>query len=200
MTCKHADTFTQAALDAMVASLTELLDLSIDDRNLKGAYSNALLTCRARLLVAYRKLAPRLATFKVFVSYASRGNTSGGIGDEVKSRSEQIVSLIHDCFNDAAVDFEFVGATELIELYRKRPKFSLDLPFVASLSRPGSNYVLLVDLEEYFRFCTDENGKLRRYLFESNVRDFMGLNRVNEDIAQTLADSDAPDFGGLIMA
>lgn len=194
VTCKHADTFTQAALDALVASLTELLDLSIDDRNLKGAYSRALLTCRARLLVAYRKLAPRLASFKFVVSYASRGNTNGGIGTEVKSRSEQIVSLVHDCFNDADVKFDFVGATELVELHRRRPKFSLDLPFIGSLSSPGSNYILLVNLDEYFRFCSDENGKLRRYLFESNVRDFMGLNRVNEDIAHTLADVDAPDF------
>lgn len=194
VTCKHADTFAQAPLDALVASLTELLDLSIDDRNLKGAYSNALLTGRARLLVAYRKLAPRLATFKVFVSYASRGNTFGGIGTEVQSRSEQIVSLVHDCFNDAVVGFDFVGATELIELHRKRPKFSLDLPYVASLSSPGSNYILLVSLEDYFHFCSSESGKLRRYLFESNVRDFMGLNRVNEDIAQTLSDESAPDF------
>lgn len=193
ITCKHAEKFTQAALDALIASLTELLDLSVDDRNLKGAYSQALLTCRARLLIAYRKLAPRLAAIKFIVSYASRGNTSE-IGVEVMSRAEQIVSLVHGCFNDAVACFDFVGATELIGLHRKRPKFSLDLPFTSSLSSPGSNYILLVNLESYFEFCSDEFGKLRRYLFESNVRDFMGLNRVNEDMAQTLADEGAPDF------
>lgn len=194
VTCKHADTFTQATLDALVASLTELLDLSIDDRELQGAYSPALLTCRARLVVAYRRLAPRLSTFKVVVSYASRGTTSGGIGEEVEARSKQIVSLVHDCFNDADVRFDFVGATELVEQYRKRPNFSLDLPYIASLSSTGSNYIVLVKLSDYFEFCSDETGKLRRYLFESNVRDFMGLNRVNEDISQTLADANSPDF------
>ncbi|EOC1353493.1 AIPR family protein, partial [Cronobacter dublinensis] len=35
---------------------------------------------------------------------------------------------------------------------------------------------------------------LRRYLFESNVRDFMGLNAVNEDIKLTLSDQGSPDF------
>ncbi|WP_256449285.1 AIPR family protein [Candidatus Pantoea bituminis] len=35
---------------------------------------------------------------------------------------------------------------------------------------------------------------MRRYLFESNVRDFMGLNAVNEDIKSTLSDQDSPDF------
>lgn len=194
VTCKHAETFAQSPLDALIASLTELLDLSIDDRDLKGAYSKALLTCRARLLVAYRKLAPRLAAFKVIVSYASRGNAAGGVGLEVKARSEQIVGLVRDCFNGADVQFNFVGATELVELHRRRPKFSLDLPFVSSLSSPGSSYILLVNLEDYFRFCSDEGGRLRRYLFESNVRDFMGLNRVNDDIAGTLADAGSPDF------
>lgn len=194
VTCKHADSFTQAALDALIASLTELLDLAIDDRDLKGAYSNAILTCRARLLVAYRKLAPRLSSFRVSISYASRGNRDSGIGVEVRSRADQILNLVQECFSGAQVDFEFIGASELVELNRRRPKYSLDLPFVASLSSSGANYVLLVNLEDYFRFCCDESGKLRRYLFDSNVRDFMGLNRVNEDIAQTLGDPSAPDF------
>ncbi|WP_175692984.1 AIPR family protein [Burkholderia ambifaria] len=46
----------------------------------------------------------------------------------------------------------------------------------------------------YFRFIADEDGNLRRYLFESNVRDFVGLNRVNEDIKATLENVNSPDF------
>ncbi len=194
VTCKHADTFAQAPLDALIASLTELLDFSIEDRDLKGAYSAILRTCRARLFVAYRRLASRLASFKVIFSYASRGNVAGGIGEEVESRSEQIVALAHSCFNRASVKFEFIGATELVELNRRRPKFELDMSFCASLSSSGSNFILLVPLIDYYKFCSDDAGKLRRYLFESNVRDFMGLNRVNEDISMTLLDQGAPDF------
>lgn len=194
ITCKHADGFSQAPLDALVASLTELLDFSIDDGILKGSYSKSLLTCRTRLLLSYRKLAPRLASFRVNISYASRGNKSLGIGVEVRSRANQIQKLVREYFNDAEANFEFIGATELVELHRRRNKFSLDLPFAASLTSPGANYVLLVKLTDYFNFCRDEDGKLRRYLFDSNVRDFMGLNRVNEDIAKTLGDRGTPDF------
>ncbi|MGE0646263.1 MAG: AIPR family protein [Nitrospira sp.] len=57
----------------------------------------------------------------------------------------------------------------------------------------GERYVLLSEISEYYKFITD-NGTLRRYLFESNVRDFMGLNRVNEDIRQTLESSGSTDF------
>jgi hypothetical protein len=52
----------------------------------------------------------------------------------------------------------------------------------------------LVRLEDYWKFVSDENGQLRRYLFDSNVRDFLGTNQVNEDIARSLVDPTAPDF------
>ncbi len=55
--------------------------------------------------------------------------------------------------------------------------------------------MLLATLNDYFHFVTDpETNKLRRYLFDSNVRDFMGLNRVNQDIRTTLEDRNSPDF------
>ncbi|MBS7118942.1 MAG: AIPR family protein, partial [Enterobacter cloacae] len=48
---------------------------------------------------------------------------------------------------------------------------------------------------DYYKFLTNETDHtLRRYLFESNVRDFMGLNAVNEDIKLTLSDQGSPDF------
>ena len=72
------------------------------------------------------------------------------------------------------------------------PNFSLELPFHEVLSS-GERYVLLARLSEYYKFVSD-NGKLRRYLFDSNVRDFMGLNRVNEDMKLTLEDNNSPDF------
>jgi hypothetical protein len=114
------------------------------------------------------------------------------LGESIVSRSNQIKHIVNESFGNCQSRFEFIGSSELIELFRKTPNFSLELPFVEALSR-GERYVLLVNLKEYFGFVTDE-GKLRRYLFDSNVRDYMGLNRVNEDIRDTLNDSNSPDF------
>lgn len=47
------------------------------------------------------------------------------------------------------------------------------------ISRAATNYLGLASLTEYFRFITDSDGALRRYLFESNVRDYMDRNPVN---------------------
>jgi hypothetical protein len=189
--CKHHDTFQQAPLDKLNASFYELLDFSLADDDLKGDYSDEVLAKRADLIWAYRKLSPRLNKFGITYIYASRGDTSA-VGDSIKARSDQLVELTKTNFSSCETTFAFIGASELVELHRQRPNFSLELPFVELLSR-GENYILLSKLKDYFGFVSDK-GKLRRYLFDSNVRDFMGLNRVNEDIRDTLANEDSPDF------
>src|SRR5262245_13353441 len=92
ITCKHHDTFKQATLDALVATLTEILDFAIEDGELTGAYSQALLRMRNNLKYAYRKLSPRLSSFSASVYYTSRGDTSE-IGEEVSCRATQISTL-----------------------------------------------------------------------------------------------------------
>lgn len=189
--CKHHDTFLQAPLDKLNASFYELLDFSLGDDDLKGDYSDEVLTKRADLIKAYRKLSPRLNRFGISYIYASRGDASA-VGDAIKARADQLLELTKSSFSGCDSMFSFIGASELVELHRQQPNFSLELPFVEILSR-GENYILLSKLRDYFEFVSDR-GKLRRYLFDSNVRDFMGLNRVNEDIRDTLENEESPDF------
>ncbi|MEO8340290.1 MAG: AIPR family protein [Nitrospirota bacterium] len=191
ITSKHHDTFKQATLDALIATLTEILNFAINESQLTGAYSQPLLRMRSNLMYAYRKLSPRLSSFSASVYYTSRGDTSK-IGEEVSSRATQINALIKDYFGSCKSQFAFLGATELVELHRKIPSYKLELPFVEALSK-GERYVVLARLSDYYTFIS-EGGRLRRYLFESNVRDFMGLNPVNEDIKSTLENPASPDF------
>lgn len=191
ITCKHHDTFRQAPLDNLAASIVELFDFTIDNENLKADYSEEILGQKENLKFAYRKVSPRLSKFSINFCYASRGNTSE-LGDSIISRSKQIIQMTKDSFGNCFSEFHFYGSSELIELYRKAPNFSLEIPFIEDLSS-GQTYILLVRLKDYYSFIQNE-GKLRRYLFDSNVRDFMGLNRVNEDIKATLANDESPDF------
>lgn len=193
ITCKHHASFKQAVLDNLVASCEELFDLAQDDSAWNEKYSQDLLAIRRNLALAYRKLSPRLDRFSLNFIYASRGDAEI-VGKEVDARSKQLAGIGSKKFPGATVSFEFVGASRLVTLYRQRPTYELELKFTASLSQ-GERYVLLAELSDYFRFVTD-GGKLRRYLFDSNVRDFMGENRVNEDIRMSLENRDegAPDF------
>lgn len=191
ITCKHHDSFKQATLDSLIATITELLDFSVADNALTGAYSEALLQMRNNLKYAYRKLSPRLSKLNVQICYASRGDTSD-LGLEVIARGNQVEAIADGHFGAAVSKFAFIGSTQLVELHRKIQNYTLELPFVEAFGR-GERYVVLAKLSDYYKFISNE-GTLRRYLFDSNVRDFMGLNRVNEDIKATLSNKTSTDF------
>jgi hypothetical protein len=60
--------------------------------------------------------------------------------------------------------------------------------------RPLSDcWVALVQLDEYFKLIA-EDGQMREYLFESNVRDYEGDVEVNKQIRSTLENPKGADF------
>jgi hypothetical protein len=191
--CKHHATFQQAPLDLMFATIHELFDLSIADDGLKGSYSEELLAARNLFAVAYKKLSIGRPVVEFNIAYASRGD-SDDLGQSVRARAEQIRDEFAQLFSSCTAAFHFIGASELISFHRKTRSFSLDLPFLEHLATGKDSYVLLVRLDDYWKFVSDASGSLRRYLFDSNVRDFLGGNQVNEEIARSLADPTAPDF------
>lgn len=193
ITCKHHATFVQATLDAILATIQELFDLSRSNDQLHGSYSADLFEFRKSLETALRRLSIGRPTINVKVVYASRGDTSN-VGASVSARADQIEAELTKLFSSSSARFQFVGACELVESYRKTKTFSLDLPFLEHLATGKDSYVLLVKLADYWKFVSDELGNLRRYLFDSNVRDYLGDNGVNDDISRSLEDETAPDF------
>lgn len=193
LTCKHHDTFQQAPLNSIFASITELLDLSREDAYLKERYSAELLDARKLLIDAYRQLSSVRPSLKFNFCYISRGD-SASVGEAVQARADQIVAETESLFSQCRAEFSFVGATQLILLFRKTKSFNFDLQAMELMTSGPANYVAIVSLNDYKDFITDESGNLRRYLFDSNVRDYLGDTRVNEDIARSLADASAPEF------
>ncbi|MBI5727098.1 MAG: abortive phage resistance protein, partial [Ignavibacteriales bacterium] len=171
ITCKHHETFKQATFDNLVATLTEILDFGINKEDLKGSYNTQLLLFREVLKKAYRKLATRLVTFTINVSYASRGD-SGIIGESIVARGNQILDIAHELFTECTPKVSYFGSSQLVELSRRIPSFSLELPFLSSMGR-GERYILLSKLSDFNTFICDNENKLRRYLFDSNVRAYM---------------------------
>jgi hypothetical protein len=193
ITAKHHATFQQAPLNNLLATLLELFDLGREKADLKGAYSAELLKARAVFHLAYRRLASITPVLSFRFVYASRGDAAE-VAENISARAAQIRDVPQSLFSSSRSAFDFVGATELVSLYRRTKTFSLSLPFVEYLSRSGDSYVLVTSLADYSAFVTDETGHLRRYLFDSNVRDYLGENRVNEDIGQSLCDGRGPEF------
>jgi AIPR protein len=193
LTCKHHDTFQQGPINTLLASIPELLDFSRNTSELRNRYSAELLDARGLLHTAYRRLSVARPVVTFCFAYVSRGDSSA-VAANVQARADQLVSAVKTLFSQCTATFDFVGATELVSLYRRVKTFSLALPVLECITRESGSYVALTRLDDYYRFVTDENGNLRRYLFESNVRDYLGENGVNEDIGASLQDAEAPEF------
>lgn len=106
ISCKHHDTFKEATLNSMLATVQELFDLSIDAANLKGSYSSALSNARKLLARVYEKLANTNPRLTLSFMYCSRGDASD-VGESVKARSEQIRHLAASLFSEASATFTF---------------------------------------------------------------------------------------------
>lgn len=193
LTCKHHATFQQAPLDALLASAQELFDLSLSNTQLSGKYSTDIKRCREMFIAAFHQLSLYRPTISFNLYYASRGETAL-LGESIEARASQLKSLFHQYFSAATVNFTPLGASELVELHREVKSFALDLPVQECLTAGQEGYVVLARLRDYCRFVQDEKGSLRRYLFDSNVRAFLGANLVNADIAETLANETGPNF------
>lgn len=79
---------------------------------------------------------------------------------------------------------------------QSQPEHKLSLQLAETPINIGAHhdYIALVNLAKYFHFITDDSGSLRKYLFDSNVRDYQGHNAVNQDIQQTLHSPSGEDF------
>lgn len=192
LTCKHQDRFRQAPLDNLYSSLDEILDFSVPNDRLSGSYSELILQRRMDIYFAYQKGAHALRSFSIYIGYICRGDSTK-IGESIVARSKQITARMTELFRHAKVQFEFHGAAEIVDLFRRVQSLRLKLRFLELLSRENS-YLLVVSLREFASFVTDEKGEIRQILFDSNIRDFMGSTQVNRDIRNTLLDDASPEF------
>lgn len=192
MTCKHHDTFNQDVVNNQYATIAELFDLTRTKEDLKGNYNNGVLSKRDLFLKAYSSTAARLnkLTFELF--YSSRGDASI-VGENIRARAEQIKNELSVLFSECQVSYSFLGSSEILSLYRQKKEYLIDLKYRGIIHFQNECYIVLCNLKDFYYFITDD-GKLRRYLFDSNVRDFLGLNSVNEDIYQSLSEEKEIDF------
>lgn len=193
ITCKHGGGFQNAPLESLYATLSEFWDLGKTERDFREKYSQTLLRARRRFLEAYTTLAHCDPLVEIRLVYASRGDAAS-VSAEPQGRMRQLEEQAKSYFSKSKVKGEFVGARELLILNRKSRDESLVLPFVSSLAHDGNNYVVIAKLGDYYGFVKNGEGKLRRYLFDSNVRAFLGYNSVNEDIDNTLRNPNGVNF------
>ncbi len=189
-TCKHDDSFKQAPITTMIPSLIDLLDFSKPSSSFSD-YNEKLLKKRDLFISTYKRLASSLVKFDLHLIYACRGNET--IESNIQAKADQAEAICNDSFSGCNVSFEFWGNTKLLARYRERENNSADLAFEQCINQDGQ-YVILASIKKYYDFLLDSKGNLNKHLFESNVRDYLGLNPVNIDIQKSLVNNAGPDF------
>jgi hypothetical protein len=97
------------------------------------------------------------------------------------------------------VSFSLFSAKEINELYQKSIPTTLQLkfrenPIPISYTQDEFGYVGVVALRDYYDFITDEEGKIKEQIFESNVRHYQGNVDVNNKIQNTINNDYDRDF------
>ena len=193
ITSKHADSFRAQPLESISSGVDDFFDFTKSRSDLDPDLLNEkILDARDDLIIAYKKTALANCKTSIKFVFASRGNSSD-IGDVTKATGEYIIRKVKQKFSNTSISLNYVGSKELIQLYRDNSVEEKELTFEDSFSH-GNSYVMLVKLSNYYNFIKHSDGSIDRRLFNANVRDYMGLNRVNEDILFSLNNEKNIDF------
>lgn len=195
LTCKHHDTYELNPLESVDSSLSELFDMTIKTESLNSKYKSDILSKRELLIYLYRRLSPALIKTNIYIRYISRGD-SENVADNIKCKGSKIEATCNKLFSISTSDMKFIGSKEILVCYRTKRNGSVQLKIKKGF-QSGKDFVVLVQLADYYNFITDAEYKLKRYFFEENVRDYLGSNRTNTDIMNTLESLDEIDFWNL---
>ena len=184
--------FKEDVLPKIQRTIEEILDVSIDSRTLRQSYNAAIVEMASRFRVARRHLQSVGAEIYVHIFYACKGDTEQ-IHPKIKTqrnRMEQAITALIP--GSTKCEVTPMGARELADLASKAPATKRPLE-CDDLFIVKGGYISFVSLDRYFAFIS-ENGELLRYLFESNVRDYLEDVDVNNDIKESLKTPSEEDF------
>ncbi|AWZ03335.1 AIPR protein [Streptomyces sp. ICC1] len=189
---KREKSFTETAIDLAASSTRRLLDLEETEEDLLELYGAELVTNVSRFRRTLTTIATRNPQVEVRFSYVSRGEVSD-VNSKVEKKARDLESAFAAKFTGGVGKVEFIGASELWQRSNQVRSYTLELPYTESITH-GASHIALVTLRDYLGFISDEEGALRRHIFDWNVRDYEGGVEVNREIRDSLLDHSAPQF------
>jgi hypothetical protein len=192
---KYSGSFSESGIDRLIASMGDLLDLTVSLDELRTVYNADLLDAINVFRYVYIGATTKFPSLKLSFYYATRGVR---IDPKVERKAKKLEELIKSLFSSAIFSFTFLGAGDILALARRQQPAALELRLAENpISTRGAGFIALIRLSDYFDFIRDPNGQLRRVLFESNVRDYEGETSINLAIRETLLsyhDVNSDDF------
>ena len=178
---KETSSFKETVVKHMLSTITDFFELGKEMDTL--VYNPRLIEKRNLFRSVFLALAPFHPSLNIHFAYCTKGNVNE-INENIKNAVKQIENVITNANIVQNFKFSLLGASDLISLSRKLPQYKLPLKFEQIMNLKDS-YVLLVKIKNYYSFLND-NGHIRDYLFEANIRDHQGNVAVNKEIKNTL--------------
>lgn len=98
------------------------------------------------------------------------------------------------------IEFIPLGGNEIKKRYREIYNTATkDIDFIRKATLPTiegveSSFIGVLDADQYIKLITDSSGNIIKNIFFENIRDFLGNNPVNANIAETLRGADCELF------
>lgn len=185
--------FAESAIEKFIYSSSQLLNLSKTAKKLKTEFNEDVIERVTLFRNAYKQLAAKFPKVTIRYVYACKGDTPNA---KVLAKVDELIACVKKLITDAEVKFNAFGARNLLDLARRSPdstyKITVSENPISSSNDGG--FIALVGLLDYKKFISDQNGRLRKNLFEANVRDYQGDVIVNEQIYGTLKNKGKEDF------
>ncbi len=188
---KTSSSFNEEVVNRLISVSRNLLDLTKDPDSF-DQYNEQVKSAIKLFRDNFRALAskfPKLEIDYIIAAQRPKGDVPGNIA----KKADELKEVSNGLFDNAAVGVTFFGAPELLEMARRQPTTSFELPVANSLNA-ANGIVALASLSDFNSFLRDDDGLVRQTIFESNVRDSQGNTEVNKEIQKTLNDKESPDF------
>lgn len=192
---KRETAFGEDAIMKWKTTISNLLEIGIDDSQYKSRYNEDVLSAFAIFRNLYVKLLRSTPKVHICFHYASFATE---IHPNVNMQAEELTEQVKKLYPSPKifVTVEFWGAEKLLVAAQSQPEHKISLQLAETAINTGihRDYVALVNLAKYYQFITSDNKELRKYIFEANVRDYQGHTAVNQDIQDTLLNPTGEEF------
>ena len=190
---KKSNAFSISTLNRLGNTSESIFKIDQQPADFAEKYNEPLLDIITCFREAHKALLTRHPKINVYY-YIVCGGDSSAIDKNVEGKAREMEAKIPKLLPTIGVcQVHFRGARDTIELFNKPRKCQFKIKCVSACSDGKGCWMALVQLDEYFKLIA-EDGQIREYLFESNVRDYEGDVEVNKQIRSTLDNPQGADF------
>lgn len=204
---KNTKTLHESVIDKFIVATDFIFDLDMDFDSIKDAVSVNLIEKMNLIHSIIKKIAIKHPKININFYHVCKGDSQNIHGPKFKNHSYlNKMNILREKTLESNLgkmnfDYKIIDAEVLLNLLRKEPDYSLALklnenPIAIDYRESDQRgYIASVNVVEYYKFlCDPVDNSLRKYLFESNIRDFQNNTSVNNDIAETLKEKNEFDF------